>query len=59
MYTQNFATIILLLLSIAVVANAGIAAYLGCIATCSAAALPLGLGACEILCLPLLSAPTP
>ncbi|CAF0753438.1 unnamed protein product [Adineta ricciae] len=40
-------------------ANAGIAAYLVCIANCSVALPPLGLGGCEILCLPLLSAPTP
>lgn len=60
MYTQNFAIItLLLLLSMTVVANAGIAAYLACVATCSGAALPLALGGCEILCLPLLSAPTP
>lgn len=59
MYTQNFAIITLLLLSIAVVANAGIIAYLACVANCSVALPPLGLGGCEILCLPLLSAPTP
>lgn len=59
MYTQGFAIVILLLLSIVVAVNAGIGAYLACVATCSGAALPLALGGCEILCLPLLAAPTP
>jgi hypothetical protein len=67
MAIQNSALVLLLLLSIASMINAGPAAYVACVTICSAGCsvgtiligTPLCLAACQALCAPTLVAPTP
>ncbi len=67
MVIQNSALVLLLLLSVASMVDAGPAAYIACVTACSAGCsagtaltgTPLCLAACQAMCAPLLAAPSP